>query len=130
MLLAISQGVTSTQDLADKAKVNRDSIRNWKNTYMKSGLEGLLQDKRGGNNPSAISKAQKLLLEQRLSDPKGGFTSYKEAVVWINKTFDLSMNYHSVNKYIKRHFDVRFKVGRKTHIQKDENAAALFKKTT
>jgi transposase len=130
MLLAITQGITSTQELAQGAKVNRDSIRKWKKKYIEGGLTGLLEDKRGGNNPSAITMEQKLQLEKRLSDPKGGFTSYKEAVGWINETFNLKMGYHATNKYIKRHFRVKFKVGRKTHINKDENAAALFKKTT
>lgn len=33
MLLAILQGITATQELVIKTKANRDSIRNWKNTY-------------------------------------------------------------------------------------------------
>ena len=48
---------------------------------------------------------------------------------WINKTFGLEMEYHAVNKYLKRNFKTKLKVGRKTHINKDDSAAALFKKT-
>ena len=129
MLLAISEGITSTQDLVDKTKANRDSIRNWKNTYRATGLNGLLNDKRGGNNPSAMSTEQKQQLSAKLSEPKEAFTSYKEAANWINETFNLQMNYHAVNKYLKRNFGTKLKVGRKTHIKKEENAAALFKKT-
>jgi transposase len=48
---------------------------------------------------------------------------------WINEKFNLDMNYQAVNKYLKRHFGTKLKVGRKSHVNKDENAAALFKKT-
>lgn len=129
MLLAILDGTTSTQELVFKTKSNRDSIRNWKNTYQASGLHGLLKDERGGNRPAIISDGQKLKLQQKLSNPKGGFTSYKQAVAWIEKNLGLEMNYHTVNKYLKRNFKTKLKVGRKTHVNKDPAAEAVFKKT-
>ena len=128
MLLAIVGGITSTNDLAHKTKCNRDSIRKWKNIYRSKGLEGLLAEGRGGNRPSALDDKQKEELKMKLSNPKGGFTSYKQATEWINKTFDVDMNYHAVNMYLKRSFGTKLKVGRKTHVNKDENATALFKK--
>ena len=130
MLLAILDGVTSTQDLVSKTKANRDSIRNWKNTYRDEGIEGLIGETRGRKQPGAIGPKEKLQLQKKLSETKGGFTSYKQAMDWINKTFDLEMEYHAVNKYLKRNFGTKLKVGRKTHISKDDSAAALFKKTT
>ena len=129
MLLAITQGIVSTQELVGKVKANRNSILNWKNAYQLNGLQGLLEESRGGTRPSAINEKQKTQLQQKLSNPKSGFTSYTQAVDWINETFGLQMNYHAVNKYLKRHFGTKLKVGRKTHINKDDNAAALFKKT-
>jgi transposase len=129
MLLAIVNGTISTQELSLKTKANRNSIGNWKSIYRQKGIEGLLEDERGGKRPAAINAKQKLELHQKLSDPKGGFASYKEAMEWINKTFGLEMEYHAVNKYLKRNFKTKLKVGRKTHISKDDSAAALFKKT-
>ena len=129
MLLAIANGMQSTNELALKAKVNRDSIRNWKNIYQEQGINGLLEDNRGGNRKAAINSKQKEQLRQKLANPKGGFTSYKQAMDWINQTFALEMEYQAVNKYLKRHFGTKLKVGRKTHINKEENAEALFKKT-
>lgn len=128
MLLAIISGITSTNELAHKTKSNRDSIRKWKNTYRSKGLEGLLAEGRGGNRPGALNNEQKGELEKKLSNPKGGFTSYKQAADWINTTFGVDMNYHAVNMYLKRNFGTKLKVGRKTHVNKDENATALFKK--
>lgn len=129
MLIAISNGMTSTQDLVTKTKSNRDSIRNWKNTYKSEGIKGLLSETRGRKKPGAIGPEAKLQLKQKLSDPKGGITTYKEAMEWINKTFDLEMQYQAVNKYLKRNFKTKLKVGRKVHINKDPTAETVFKKT-
>ena len=129
MLLAILNGITSTQDLVLKTKSNRDSIPNWKNTYKSQGIKGLLVENRGGKNPGVIGPEVKLQLKAKQSNPKGGFTSYKQAMDWINATFGLEMEYHAVNKHLKRNFGAKLKVGRKTHVNKDENAEALFKKT-
>jgi transposase len=128
MLLAIANGTISTNELAHKTKANRNSISNWKNIYRISGLDGLLKEGRGGKRHGALDEQQKARLHKRLSDPKGGFTSYKQATEWINATFGVDMNYHAVNMYLKRNFGTKLKVGRKTHVNKDENATALFKK--
>lgn len=128
MLLAIAGGVTATGDLALKTKSNRNSISAWKKIYREHGLDGLLSDGRGGNRRAAISPAQKQQLQQKLADPRDGFVSYKQATEWINKTFGLQMEYHAVHKYLTRNFKTKLKAGRKTHVNKDENATALFKK--
>lgn len=130
MLLAIINGITSTQELALKTKSNRDSIRNWKNIYSSRGLDALMEDVRGGKRHGTLTDEQKAVLFAKLSSPKGGFTSYKQATEWINETFGVQMKYQAVNKYLKRNFGTKLKVGRKTHIKKDESAEALFKKTT
>jgi transposase len=130
MLLLIQKGIVSTQALAAKTGVSTDSICNYKKLYTQVGLSALVEETRGGGKPSVISKEQCQLLEQRLSDRKAGFSSYKQAVEWINERFGLSMKYQAVNKYLKRHFHTRLKVGRKTHVQKDPLAGAAFKKGT
>ena len=129
MLINIQQGIISTQELVIKTKSNRNSIASWKKIYLEQGISGLLEENRGGARPAAIKEEQQIQLHQKLCEPKGGFTSYYEAKNWINETFGLNMNYHAVNKYLKRHFGTKLKVGRKTHVKKDDNAAALFKKT-
>jgi len=130
MLLSILSGVQSTQELVKKTKSNRDSIRNWKNIYNEEGLSGLLSDKRqGGNRKARLNAEQKKQLLEKLSDPKQGFLSYKAATDWINDHLKVAMNYHAVNKYLKRNFKTKLKVGRKTHVNKEEGAEALFKKT-
>lgn len=128
MLLLIGKGILSTQILAAKTGVSMDSISHYKKRYSSQGLSALLQERRGVHKQGAISREQQQVLKQKLADPKGGFTSYKQLVEWLNTTFSLSMNYHAVNKYVKRHFAAKLKVGRKSHVQKDPSAAAAFKK--
>lgn len=128
MLIAITNGINATNELALKTKANRDSIRNWKNLYCIKGIEGLLKEGRGGKRHGGLNEGQNAMLQKKLSEPKGGFTSYKQATNWINATFDVEMGYQAVNKYLKRNFKTKLKVGRKTHVNKDENATALFKK--
>lgn len=128
MLLLITQGITATNDLAFKTKSNRDTIRNWKNKYNQTGLAGLLEDHRGGRKFGSISEEDKAIIKAKLSNPKEAFNSYKEAINWINGTFGLSLSYSGTNAYLKRNFQTKLKVGRKSHIKKDEAAAAVFKK--
>ncbi|MCF8449460.1 MAG: hypothetical protein K9G49_06270 [Taibaiella sp.] len=101
MLLAIVNGIVSTNELAHKTRSNRDSVHKWKNTDRSKGLEGLLAKGRGGNRPGALNDELRGELERKLSNPKGGFASYKQATVWINTTFGVEMNYNEVNIYLK-----------------------------
>ena len=128
MLLLIQKGILSTQMLSAKTGVSSDTISNYKKLYIGAGLSALLTETRGGAKPSALRKEQCQVVEQRLSNPKGGFTSYQQAMQWINETFGLSMKYQAVNKYLKRHFHTKLKVGRKTHVQKNPLQTEAFKK--
>jgi transposase len=128
MLLLILKGISSNTALAPKVGVNRNCIAAWKQRYERGGLSALLQEKRGGNRKGAINSEVHHRIRQRLSDPKGGFTSYKQAQEWINESFGLQMKYKTVHQYLHYHFDAKLKVGRKSHIQKDPLAAATFKK--
>ena len=81
----------------------------------------------GGDYRSGFSDAEKEKIAQKLAEPKQAFTSYKQAQDWINETFGVDKQYHAVNKFLKRNFGVKLKVGRKSHIKKDEEAVAFFK---
>jgi len=129
MLVLISQGIHLNATLAAKTGAGLRSIVRWKQTYSSNGLEGLLSDKRGGDYRSSIDEAGKAKLEAKLSDPKGAFTSFGQAQAWIKEELNVDMNYHAVNKYLKRNFGASLKVGRKSHVKKDEAAVAVFKKT-
>ena len=130
MLLLVLKGVVRNTALAAKTGVNRNRIAAYKQLYASGGLSALVQQQRGGNRKGVISAAAHKQIQERLSDPKGGFSSYKQAMQWINTTFNLAMKYQSVNQYLHYHFHTKLKVGRKSHVQKAPFAEETFKKGT
>ena len=130
MLILIAGGCTSSQELAAKTGASRNSIATWKQAYNAGGLNQLSNDRRGGDFISDISAADKKKIEKKLSDPKKAFTSFGEAQAWLKEELGIDKKYHAVNKYLKRNFGAKLKVGRKSHVKKDEAAVAVFKKPT
>jgi transposase len=128
MLLLILKGESSTSGLAAATGANTDSIANWKKKYNSGGLDALLHDARGGDFRSGLTDDQKERIRQKVFEPTDALTSYKQAQTWLKETLEVEKNYHAVNKYLKRNFGVKLKVGRKSHVNKDEAAIAVFKK--
>jgi transposase len=130
MLLLIKEGKFITKDaLADALKVSTQSVHIWRTKYNAGGIDKLLEDNRGGK-PAKITAPIHKQLSNRLNSSKEGFKSFVEIQHWLQENFGLEMQYQAVNKYIKRKFGARPKVARKSHINKDDSAVALFKKTT
>lgn len=127
MLQWILKSVHSIDDLKNHVGVSRNSIAVWKRAYRDGGLTKLMAFNAGGDYRSGFSDAEKEKIAQKLAEPKQAFTSYKQAQDWINETFGVDKQYHAVNKFLKRNFGVKLKVGRKSHIKKDEEAVAFFK---
>lgn len=128
MLLLMAGGLTGSQELSAKTGVSRNTIATWKKKYNEGGLELLTADQRGGDFKSNISDEDKEKIEKKLSDPKNAFTSFAEAQAWLKSELGIDKKYHAVNKYLKRNFGAKLKVGRKSHVKKDEAAVAVFKK--
>jgi transposase len=129
MLLLIKEGKFVTKDaLSEALQVSTQSVHIWRTKYNSGGIDRLLEDKRGGK-PAQITAAIHQRLSTRLNSSKEGFKSFIEIQQWLQENFGIEMKYQALNKYIKRKFGARPKVARKSHINKDENAAALFKKT-
>lgn len=128
MLLLIATGTSAVSELAKKTKSGTASILTWKKAYNNGGLEALLADKRGGDKRSEITAEQKQALKEKLSDPNTAFRSYDEARKWAKQELGIDKEYHAFNKYLKRNFGTRLKVGRKSHTKKDPTATADYKK--
>ena len=129
MLLLIKEGKFVTKDaLSEALQVSTQSVHIWRTKYNAGGIDRLLEDKRGGK-PAQITAPIHERLSTRLNSGKEGFKSFVEIQEWLQENFGIEMKYQALNKYIKRKFGARPKVARKSHIDKDENAAALFKKT-
>lgn len=133
MLLVIkrSEHSLSKIELSNILKINHNTAQSWRKTYCEGGIDALLSYGRIGFKPSIINKEIHQAIEQRLTSPKDAFTSYVDLINWIVENYlPDGINYHTVNKYIKRHFGAKLKVARKSHSKKDENAVEAFKKTS
>lgn len=128
MLQCIGKSIHHNELLAAKTGAGLRTIVRWKKSYVENGLEGLLSDKRGQVSNSKIDAAGKEKLKAKLHDSENGFTTYSAIQDWIEKELKVSMNYPAVYMYLRRTFSTKLKVGRKSHVKKDEEAVAFFKK--
>lgn len=129
MLLLIKEGKYITKDtLAEVLQVSTQSVHIWRTKYNAGGIDKLLEDKRGGK-PAKITNDVHQQLSNRLNSSKECFKSYIEIQTWLKDNFGLEMKYQALHKYVKRKFGAKPKVARKSHVNKDDSAEALFKKT-
>lgn len=130
MLITIKQkGFLSKDSLAEILGSSDKTIQVWRSNYIKGGVEQMIKDKRGVTRKAAISTAAHRALSSRLKNPKEGFRSFIEVQQWLTTEFGIEMNYHAVNKYVKRKFGARLKVSRKSHVLKTPADEAVFKKS-
>ena len=120
----------SKNSLASIIGVNHNSIQSWRKLYEKGGIKKLLEYNRGGYKPAMIRGKIFKKVEERLNSPDDAFRSYGELRQWIDDNFIPGINYHTVNKFVKRKFGAKLKVARKSHVDKDEQAVEAFKKTS
>ena len=128
LVLLRKRGAVSKNDLALLTGASDKSIQIWRTGYALHGIGFLLKEKRGGRKPAAITADVHQQLSTRLNNPKEGFRSFIEIQQWLETKFNVVMNYHAVNKYVKRKFGARLKVSRKSHVLKSPAAEAVFKK--
>jgi transposase len=121
----------SKRDLSDMTGINHNSITKWRKMYLNNGIQDLLvHGRKGGFKPSIISKEVHAALEKKLKDPKNGIRGYKELLEWVKMELSNEIKYITLLKYVERHFGTKIKVARKSHVKKNEQAVALFKKTS
>lgn len=128
MLSLIAAGTTQVGVLCAKLGISAPTLKEWKSKYHQGGLQALLLEGRGGDKRSGITASQRQIIEQKLSDPKNALRSYGEAQAWLKAELGIEKEYHALNKYLKRNWGTKLKVGRKSHVKKDEAAVAVFKK--
>jgi transposase len=129
MLIVIKQqGNLSKYKLAELPGSSHTSVAQWRNAYLQQGIDSFLVENRGGFKQSRITAVAEKKLAARLNNPKEGFRSFTEIQQWLLSEFAIDMQYHAVNKYVKRHYGARLKVSRKSHVQKSPADEAVFKK--
>ena len=128
MLLLLKQEPQLTKlSLSLQLGVSDKSIQTWRSNYLKGGIALMLSDNRGGYKKAAITPKVNKALSDRLNNPKQGFRSFIEVQQWLVTEFGIEMEYHAVNKYVKRKFGARLKVSRKSNVLKSPGDEAGFK---
>jgi len=126
--LLLKDNWLSNAVLAAKTGASERTIARWIKVYTSEGIEALVKETRGGDRKSGFSQDDLGKIRQRLSEPGNTFTTYIQAKDWINAEFGTNKSYSALNQFLKRQFGTKLKVGRKSHVKKDEAAVAVFKK--
>ena len=130
MLLLIKEDKHSSKyDLAIALSVNPNSIQTWRSKYIQGGINNLLVYNRTSHKKRVITPELHKAIEKKLTNATEAFRSFEELRSWIDEKYIPFINYHTVNKYVKKHFGAKLKVSRKSHIAKSEQAVSAFKKT-
>lgn len=120
----------SKRDIAAQIGVNHNSVQTWRTMYEQGGIKMVQSHNKTGFKPSVFTKEEHKAIESKLNDPKNGLQGYVELKAWIEEQFNKQLKYNTVLKYSIKNFGSKVKVARKSHINKDESAVDLFKKTS
>jgi transposase len=118
------------REVAKLAGVDPNSVQNWRKTYLKEGIEGLMKHQKTGFKSSVFTSIEHDMLEAKLNNPENGIQGYVELKDWIEKESGKVFNYNTLLFYCIRNFKSSVKVARKSHVNKDENKVDIFKKTS
>jgi transposase len=119
----------SKRAVSENTGINHNSITKWRNIYLKQGIVAFLSHGRKGFKKSVIDSVSHKAIEKKLKDPRNGLRGYKELQQWVSNALNLEVEYSTLVKYAIRHFGTKIKVARKSHVKKDEDSVATFKKT-
>lgn len=130
-LMRILSNLDSTrQDLANYLGVHIRTLERWVNSYNSGGIDELLSVKPRRQGSDIITPEMHQGLEDQVNNPRKGFLGYWHAKEWIEQTYNVQVNYHTVRHYLMTHFKTKIKSPRKSHVNKKEGSEALFKNAT
>jgi len=125
----VDLGGLSKRVLAENIGVNHNSIQTWRTLYCEGGITKLTSYIKNEGRPTVLTKEEHQAIKTKLHDSKNELRGYVELLEWVEATFKKEMKYNTLLKYTNREFKASVKVARKSYIEKDEEAVAIFKKT-
>lgn len=120
----------SKNELATATGVNHNSANSWRKLYIREGIKALLSHKKTGYKPGSFTAQEKSAIASKLNDATNAVRGYVELQQWIKDELGKDIKYKTIYGFVKRNFGSKIKVARKSHIKKDVNAVASFKKTS
>jgi hypothetical protein len=130
MLYLLKSGFSdSTKLLSQQLLVGSRAIQRWKNDYLSGGINKLLKYEKGKHKSNGIiTPAISALMNEKLSSPTSGFTSYIDLQQWVQENHLPTVTYRVVHHHATVKLNASLKVARKSHIRKDLAAVENFKK--
>jgi transposase len=127
MLYLFRTGQAKTRkSAAEMLSVHRTTISCWLDAYERGGLDCMLHIGTKSNHKSSLPLHVLHTLKRKLRRHKG-FRSYKSIQQWIKKRYSLSIPYSTVHGIVRYGLKAKLKVGRKSHVKKNEKEGVAFK---
>jgi putative transposase len=118
MLYLLASGQAQTRrDVAPLLGVHRHTIGHWLARYTKGGLETLLDLYVPPGKPLSLPPDVLAALAQALRQP-AGFASYEALRQWVQQTYHLEVNYHTLYTIVRTKLKAKLKVPRPSHTKK------------
>lgn len=128
MLYLFRTGQAKTRkSAAEMLSVHRTTVSIWLNAYERGGLGRLLHMKTKPNHKSSLPVHVLHTLKRKLRRRRG-FNSYKSIQRWLEKRYSLSVPYSTVHGIVRYGLKAKLKVGRKSHVKKNEKDGVAFRK--
>lgn len=118
------------EDIASHLCIGHSTLKRWYKTYREDGFLSFISINTGGNKKSIIPEKVHSGIEEKLNDSSNPLLGYWDATLWVQSNFGIDIKYHTLRKYMIKHFKCKLKMPRKSHYQKDEQAIEAFFKTT
>jgi transposase len=118
MLYLLASGQAQTRmEVAQLLGVHRNPIGHWLRRYEGGGLEALLHIHIPAGKPLSLPPDVLAAIEQALRQP-AGFASYEALRQWVQQTYHLEVNYHTLYTIVRTRFKTKLKVPRPSHTKK------------
>ncbi len=115
LYLLVSGQAHDRQEMARLLGVHRNTIGRW--LYEACGLEALLAVYVPAGKPLSLPPGVLAAIEPALRQPTG-FASYEALRQWVQQTFHLEVNYHTLYTIVRTRFKAKLKVPRPSHTKK------------
>jgi len=127
MLYLFRTGQARTRKSAAQIlSVHRTTVSCWLDAYERGGVGCLLHMKTKPNHQSSIPPYILHTLKRKLRRRRG-FNSYKSIQRWLEKRYSLCVPYSTVHGIVRYGLKAKLKVGRKSHVKKNEKDSIAFK---
>lgn len=117
------------QELANHLGVHIRTQERWLTKYRAQGIASFIADEPKIRTSKIITPQIHDALEAKVNNSGSPFLGYWEAQQWVEDTFNVTIKYHWLRKYLITHFKTKLKSPRRSHYKKDEQAIEAFFKT-